>query len=155
VSNRRCVREGQILEELAAGRSVAGFNEELRQHAERCAACADLAAVAGALLDDRRSLMRDAVIPGSGLVWWRATMRARQDEARAAMRTARAVQIALMLAALVVAVAIVGGRMAAGDLEALLASARSGFLTLGVPLLAFAAWLILAPVVVYFVVSEE
>lgn len=155
MSKRRCDREDEVLEALAEGRSVEGFNEELRKHAAECAGCSDLVGVASALLDDRRSLVRSAAIPGSGLVWWRATMRARQEEARAAMRTARVVQIALLLTAVVIAVAIVGGRAVAGDLEALLASAPSGFFTLGVPLLALIAWLILAPVVVYFVVSEE
>ncbi len=154
MSDRRCDREGDIIEALAAGRSI-DADGELRKHVQQCAACADLALVAGDLLEDRRSLMRDAAIPGAGLVWWRAMMRARQDEARAAMRRARLVQVGLVLVSLIVAVTLIGGRIAAHDFQAVLAAAPSGFSGLGVPLLAFAAWLILAPVAVYFVVSEE
>ena len=150
--DRRCNRESEIIEALAAGRPI---DEELRNHVQQCAACADLAMVAGALLEDRRSLMRDAAIPASGLVWWRATMRARREAARAALRTARVVQIALLLVSLIVAVAFLGARVAAADLKAMLAAAPAGFFGLGVPLLAFAAWLILAPVALYLVVSEE
>jgi hypothetical protein len=155
VADRRCDREAEILDALESGRSPASFGDELRTHAAGCAACQDLIDVAGAVLDDRRALMREAVLPGSGVMWWRTTMRARQEAARAAMRTARLVQVTLVVVAVLVAFALLGPRVAPGDLKALFTASAFSLLGFGVPLLAFVAWLILAPVAVYFVLSEE
>jgi hypothetical protein len=82
-------------------------------------------------------------------------MRARQEATRAAMRTARAVQVALLAAAFVIGATIVGIHVTATELKAVMASAPYALVTFGVPLLAVATWLILAPVALYFVVSEE
>ncbi len=142
-----CNREGEILKSLRSGR----FDPEQRAHAAGCAACTDLIDVAAAVLDDRRALMRDAQLPGSGLVWWRATMRARQEAARTAMRTARFVQAVLVMVAVAGGLVLIDPKNAAMDVTAILTS-MSRF---AVPIFAFVALLILAPVAVYFVVTEE
>lgn len=148
----RCEREADILDALAGGRGEAALSDDLRAHIAECAACADVASVADALLADRESVMRSAEIPTAGRVWFAATLRARREAERAAMRTARAVQVALLLAAAIVAVAVVGAHAIETQLHAVLASAPAG---VAVPLAAVALWLVLAPVAVYFVVTEE
>lgn len=142
-----CDREWEVIESLRNGHTDA----ELRSHAAECADCNDLTEVAGALLDDRRTLMREAPIPGSGLVWWRTTMRARQEAAHRAMIAARVVQAALVTIALIAAIVWIGPKSTPIDLHAIF-TAMSGF---ALPLFAVAGLLILAPVAVYFVVTEE
>jgi len=51
------------------------------RHARRAPISSD---VALALRDDRAALCREAQPPAAGMVWWRATIRARADAARTA-----------------------------------------------------------------------
>lgn len=110
-----CLREEELLEELSAGREP---QSELATHVAACPSCSELALVAGAILDDRSTAMREAAVPPSGAVWWRLQMRAYQDAQRATSRTVTLVQAAALLAALAIAVAFLGG-------ESLLASLSS------------------------------
>jgi hypothetical protein len=91
--------------------------------------------------------MREAAIPSSGLVWWRTSMRAREEARRTVVRTATIVQAALVATAIIVAVVVLGVTLPPVhvDLQPLLT----------IPVFAFAAWVILAPVAVYFTVAED
>lgn len=140
-----CERENELVDALRSGL----VNPDLRAHAASCATCGDLIEVAGALLDDRRALMREAKLPGSGLVWWRAAMRDRQETARRALRAARIIQAVLVMIAAGVGIALIGPQTI--DLSAIV-TAIHGF---AVPIVAVVGLLILAPVTVYFVVTEE
>ena len=80
-----CVREGDVMEAVAFGRWPVQC-PELVAHAASCAICADLALVMRALHEDRESLCREAQPPAAGIVWWRATIRARADAARMATK---------------------------------------------------------------------
>jgi len=140
-----CEREGEVIDALRKGL----VNEELRAHAASCAGCADLIDVAGALLEDRTTLMRAAKLPGSGLVWWRAAMRDRRETARRALRAARIIQAVLVMIAAGVGIALIGPKTIN---VAAIVDAIGGF---AVPIVAVLALLILAPVTVYFVVTEE
>jgi hypothetical protein len=133
-----------------------------------CSECSEIAAVAAALVEDRRAAMRDAEVPRSGLVWWRMQMRARREEERAAARTVSVVHAVALLSALGAASAIFGvsllsdsggwlsrlaGALRAGALEV---SGLSVFASWSAPLLlALAAWLALAPVAVWLAVTED
>ncbi len=139
-----CERESEVIESLRSGR----IEPDLRSHANECSSCADLIDVAGALLDDRRTLMRNAQLPGSGLMWWRTSMRARQESAKRAMIAARIVQAALVFVAVVGAMAWTG--VGPTELHGVLLSISR----LTLPLAGVAVLLILAPVAVYFVVQE-
>jgi len=141
VLNRNCNRENDVLRAVAS----AYIDDDLRNHVASCASCADLLAVASAVADDRRTLMREATIPSSGLVWWRANMRARQQARRVFVRTATLVQVALIAVAIIVAVVVLGATPPRIDYRPLLT----------IPIFAFVAWLILAPVAVYFTVTED
>jgi hypothetical protein len=141
VANRDCNRETDILRAVGSGH----IDDDVRNHIVACDVCADLMAIASAVVDDRRALMRDAPIPSSGLVWWRVNMRARQEATRVAVRAATLVQVALIAAAIVVAVVVLGVSLPPVDIRPLLT----------IPIFAFLAWLILAPVAVYFAVTED
>ena len=80
-----CGREADVLEAVAFGRWP-DHAAELVTHVAACAVCADLADVARALHDDREAACREAPVPAAGIVWWRATIRARADAARTASR---------------------------------------------------------------------
>jgi len=142
-----CRREAEMLERLQDGRPDA----ELREHAAECASCAEVIALAGAVLEDRGTLMREAQLPGSGLVWWRTTMRLRRDAARRALRMARLIQVVLVTVALTGGIALLIPKGVTIDFDAIFRS----FGGLAVPAFAVVALLILAPVAVYFVVTEE
>jgi hypothetical protein len=78
-----CGREADVLEAVAFGRWP-DRGGELAAHVSACEACADLAIVALALRDDGAALCREAQPPAAGMVWWRATIRARAEAARTA-----------------------------------------------------------------------
>ena len=87
-----CVREHEVLDALASDGPVVCWNEDLKAHATSCAICRDLVTVASALLDEHTVAVEHANPPSSGIVWWRATMRARQDAAQKATRPITVVQ---------------------------------------------------------------
>lgn len=79
-----CVREDELLEALQTSRWPETCDAGLRDHVSGCAACSDLLAVAAPLLDEHRSLMLEAAVPSSAIVWWRAQMRSRREAAETA-----------------------------------------------------------------------
>jgi hypothetical protein len=143
VLKRDCNYEAEVLHAV----TTAHITEDLRAHIATCDGCAELLSVASAVADDRRTLMREAPIPSSGLMWWRTKMRAAEEARRAAVRTATLVQAGLIAVAIIIAVVGVGVTVPAVhiDLKPLLT----------IPVFAFAAWVILAPVAVYFTVTED
>jgi hypothetical protein len=76
-----CAREADVMEAVAFGRWPDQC-AELVAHTASCEVCADLVEVARALHADRDALCREAHPPAAGMVWWRATIRARADAAR-------------------------------------------------------------------------
>jgi hypothetical protein len=98
-----CPREQDLMEVLTTDRWPDRCDEELRRHAEACPTCRDLVTVLTPLGDAWALTRAEAQPPGSGMVWWRAQMRARQEAARAA---ARPVAVAQAIGA-VVAIALV------------------------------------------------
>ena len=91
--------------------------------------------------------MREAPIPSSGLMWLRTSMRAREEARRVAVRTATLVQAGLIAVAVIVAVVVLGVTLPPVHIDV------RPLLT--IPVFAFLAWLILAPVAVYFTVTED
>jgi hypothetical protein len=166
-----CAREQDVLDALAAQRWPARCDADLRTHVTACAICADLVAVAAALVDEHETAWRAARVPPSGVVWWRAQLRAREEAARAAARPIAFVQGVAASCAVWLVVAILravplrsmpdwrgwaGGltHELAGslpDVAQVMALLPGGilFLVMG------GAWLLLAPVAIYFVVRED
>jgi hypothetical protein len=81
-----CEREQDVLDAIAAQRWPARCDADLRAHVRTCAICTDLVDVASALVEEHETAFQDARIPSSGVVWWRAQLRARDEDARAAAR---------------------------------------------------------------------
>lgn len=164
-----CGREQDVLDAISAGRWPDRCDAELRAHVPSCPLCADLADVAAALLDDRDSAWRDARVPPSGVVWWRAQLRAREEAARAAGRPLAFIQGVAASLGVWMVVALLRA-VPREDLSAWRAWAAAAMpdvtfampdvarLTAAVPLgvlVILGAWLLLAPIAIYFAVADE
>jgi len=158
-----CPRESDVLDALASARWPDRVDTELAQHVASCGICQDVIAVASAMQADHEAAWRDANVPSSGQMWWRAEMRARQDAIREASRpvtVAQAVSVGLALS-----LAGVAGWFAWPTVQGLFAAvfpsaasqqtsllASPIFLPVAVAMLAL---LVVAPVALYFVISEK
>jgi len=154
---------------VAAGRWPERCDDNLRAHVNACAVCADLADVAVAVVDDRETASSEGRIPPAGIVWWRAQLRAREEAARAAGRPVAFIQGVAASVAVWLLVSLVRALPAGyfSEWRTWVASLFPGFgftmvniahVTATVPLLVFmvvAAWLVLAPVAIYFAAADE
>jgi len=123
-----CPFEEQVLSAVTSGDWPDRADQTLRSHVAECATCADLAMVGGLLKDDHAAAVAESNVPSSGQVWWRAQVRARAEAQRAAERPIFVAQ-------------------------AIAAAAPAELGT--VAWLAIGAWVILAPVALYFVFARE
>jgi hypothetical protein len=163
-----CPRESEIFEAIAFGRWPAHC-AGLVAHAARCEACADLVEVARALREDREALCREAQPAAAGMVWWRATIRARAEAARTVTQPIsvfQGVAGACILGAAAGLVTVVWPSMhwmdRIGELavrlegRAGIASASALAAGHGLPiLLAVAAGLVLAPLALYLTLADD
>ena len=164
----QCPREADVFEAVAFGRWPEHCEPALTAHVSTCAICADIADVAGALHDDRDWLCRGAQPPAAGMVWWRATIRARAEAARTVSQPITVLQgiAGACLAGLVAAfVSLMWQSMhwvdRIGDLAISLESRRadiaagSALSGHGLILLAVAAGLVLAPLALYLTLADD
>ena len=80
-----CAREADVLEAVAFGRWPDHARASWWRTSRRARSARDLADVARALHDDREiGCAARRSVPSAGMVWWRATIRARADAARTA-----------------------------------------------------------------------
>jgi hypothetical protein len=164
-----CVREADVLEAVAFGRWPAQC-AELPAHVSSCPVCADLLEVARALHADRDALCRAAQPPAAGMVWWRATIRARADAARtvtqpigvlqgiagASVVGAAAGLVTIGWRAMHWAERLGGFAMDAESRGSAIASASALAAGHGVPiLLVVAAGLVLAPLALYLTLADD
>ena len=150
-----CAREEEVLELLNADRWPADCGDELRAHVASCAVCGDLADAASAIFEDREELLREAELPGSGIVWWRMQLRARNEAAREARKTIATVQGLAVAVAVIVAITLLNF-MTPGWLGSVKDAVTIDLTTLvGVPLLVLAliAWLALTPIAAWLLFS--
>ena len=154
-----CFRESEVVEAVATSAWPSASSADLKAHVASCAICGELAAVAGAIRGDCQSARAHIEVPSAGLVWWRAQLRARQQNAEAAGRPITYVQAAAggLAAALLF---MLGGlvwpslreSVAWIDLISQVADPGRFWLPLA---LAISAWLVLAPVVLLFALSDD
>jgi hypothetical protein len=144
-------------------------DSELQRHVASCPTCADLVLVMSSLRSGRDQWRRTAPVPSAGLVWWRAQLRQRQSAARAAAAPVTFVHAITLALALVFAVFLAWtvartvGVPAALSLPALPAWATAPATETGdAPslvgygmILAATAWIILAPVALYFALRRD
>ena len=167
-----CPHEQDVLDALAARRWPARCDEELRAHVAACTLCTDLIEVASALLVEQESAWQEATVPPSSVVWWRAQIRAREEAARSAARPVAFMQGVAASLALWIAVVVlraipwpgmpnwrgwVAGlvpSVSVPDFSTLAAAVPGGWLLLAL-VLVLGAWLVLAPVAIYFAATDE
>jgi hypothetical protein len=154
-----CPRESDVLDAIDSNRWPLRVERELVDHVAGCEICSDVLTVAAAMREDHDATWREASIPSSGQAWWRAEMRARQQAIRDASRPITVAYGVAAVAALVLAVAVSWFAWpTVHEFVASFASAQTtGFTSpLTLPLLvAFGALLVIAPVALYLVLSDE
>ena len=158
-----CVREADVIDAVTTGR----WDDDLRTHVAACALCADLAEVTHALQQEQASAMREVRVPASGLVWWRMELRARHEATRTAARPIAYAQAIAAACGLVLAFALLAAvlpwlvqwmGLPVGLATRLREGASISVTTLQwlVPLvLVFFAWIVIAPVAIYLVFSDD
>jgi len=77
-----CVHEDDIARAARTGE----WTKALRAHAAQCAVCSEVALLAGWFAAETQAASREAVLPGSSHIWWKAELRARQEMAERALR---------------------------------------------------------------------
>jgi hypothetical protein len=168
-----CDREQDVLDAVMSGRwpAVDAGEDNLREHVDGCPICSDLAMVAALLRDERDLASRDAHLPTSGQVWWRASMRTRAEAAATAARPIAVLQglagaCAAGLCAALVTLAWPSMQLPLAGIAGILSRATE---RLGVAALSAAAMqqallsvvavvgagLILMPLVLYLVLSDD
>lgn len=161
-----CSREQEVVTAMSEGRSLETCPRDLREHVMKCAPCAQLVELASAILIERTTAMREAPLPGAGLVWWRMQTRMRRDRQRAASRAVTYAQAVVLAGALATGLALLGSHTLAGPAAWLmreLTGIRNGdfgmalsFGTWGVTVMfVLVAWMVLAPVAVWLAVTED
>jgi hypothetical protein len=88
-----CEFESEILAAVLQDRWPARVDAGLREHVAACEICAEVAAIAGAIDNDRQEMRAQASVPDSGRVWWIAQMRARREAAQTAGRPITVAQV--------------------------------------------------------------
>lgn len=146
-----CPRMQEALDLVRSGRWPNGCDEETRTHIAECGDCGDGVQVASLIAADYHAAVRTARVPSSGLVWWRAQRRARQEAARTAARIVTMVQGVSVAAGVTAAVVIAGPESVTRALT-FMTTLPTWSLQL---LLGLTATLALAPVAVYLTASRD
>jgi len=168
-----CEFEAEVLAAVLQSRWPEHVDAGLRAHAAGCTICADVAAIAAAIDEDRAHMRADAILPDSGRMWWQAQMRARREAATAAGRPITAAQVIALACAMAFLGACFGatsswfqstlkqmGSAVAGiKIQALVpfAPKMAAGIVAGhtLLLLAMAGLVLLAPAAVYFAVLRD
>ena len=168
-----CPHEQVVVNAVLAGRWPHGCDDSLVAHAQACEVCREVASVSMLLRDDLESSRIEVQVPAAGQVWWRAAVRARLESTHAATRPmtwmhaiTAATVIGVFLAALtavwpkIPAVfamirSISGDLWPRPDVTTAIAGGLAQSATIGLVGLIAAALLLLAPLAVYFALSDD
>jgi hypothetical protein len=74
-----CPREQDVINAIVSGRWPDRCDESLRAHAAACAVCKELVEVTSVMQLDHEALHEEMSLPSAGQVWWRAAIRARLE----------------------------------------------------------------------------
>ena len=157
--NTECEREQDVLDAIAAGCWPEKASGDLSSHVASCSLCTELALVSQAFQEDFEAALKHARLPSAGLVWWRAEIRSRQEAIRTASRPITLVQgIAGMVG--IGALIVVLTRIDFTAVQNINVAGWQAFLPdalLPLPLLylAIAIVLVLTPIALYFVLSDD
>ncbi|MGE0865096.1 MAG: hypothetical protein AB7P34_14455 [Vicinamibacterales bacterium] len=169
MNDNECIHEQGVVNAVLSGRWPA-VDEDLSAHVAHCATCREVADVAVVLRADHNQARADVHVPVAGQVWWRSAVRARLESAQAATRpmtwlhgVTAAITIGVMLALLGTAwpvmvdlavwtrdivVPLMTNAGVSGAVGGVLR--QSALIAVGA-----AACLLVAPVLLYFVLSND
>jgi hypothetical protein len=169
-SASQCPHEHEVVAAVLSRRWETA-HDDLKQHAARCDVCCDVVAVASVLSADHERARYEARVPAAGQIWWRAAVRARLETAHAAARPLTWLHGIAAACAVGVAWAVtemvwpsvremaswftsraLGADPGIADVAALVTAAMQRSLPLA---FVVAACLVLAPVALYFVLSDD
>lgn len=83
---RECPRESDVIAAIVAGRWPRQCDDTLHAHVAQCHVCKEVVDVASLLRRDRNDLHEEITVPAAGQVWWRAAIRARLEASQQATR---------------------------------------------------------------------
>ena len=172
-----CPRERDVIAAIVAGSRPVVLDDELRAHSAQCDVCKDLVEVVELMHLDREAFQEDVNVPGAGQIWWRAAIRARLEASQQAAQPLSwlfGVSVACVVGLVIAVVELLWSPVqialrsaspttwtvstALGDLMRWFAS-LSEFTPLTTTavfvLLGAAACLLLAPLALYFALSDE
>lgn len=165
-----CVHEPRIVAAVLDGEWPHRADDDLIAHAAECMTCREVAALADAIHDDHERARFEVRVPAAGQVWWRSAIRARLESTHAATRpmtwlhgVTGAIALGVLLALVSLAWPMIGPLAArawaavvplfpSAEAAAALASGLRLSLMLG---LAAAALILLAPLALYFALSDD
>lgn len=165
-----CPHEQDVVNAVLAGAWPHRCDDSLVSHAAGCDTCREVAGVAVLLREDLESSRIDVHVPAAGQVWWRAAVRARLESSQAATRPMtwmHAMTGAIVLGAFLAAITTLWPKLPTAlnivrslSFEILpshdVANAIAGGLAQSVMIgLVAAAILVLAPLALYFVFSDD
>lgn len=165
-----CVQEAAVVEAVLSGYWPDRADHALVEHVVECEVCREVASIATLVHDDHERSRYEVQVPASGQVWWRAAIRARLDSTEVATRPMTWLQGITAAAAVGVLLALIGTAwpfampmferawtMAAGYFPSPdVANAMANGLRLSAYIgLIAAAILLLAPLALYFALSDE
>jgi len=165
-----CAREQDLLDALASARWPARCEPGLRAHVDGCAICRDTLAVALPLLMDGEAAYAAAQVPSSGVVWWRAQMRARREAERVASRPITIVQAIAFACGTALVIALVwltGPALPSwldwlrrlGDIVSSAATSLTNATAVSprglLPWVILGVWLVLLPLAIYLAVADD
>ena len=155
-----CIHEQHVVEAVCSGLWPDRCDDDLRTHVSECEVCRDVVAVAQTLRSDSDVALQNVQVPSAGLVWWRSELRARREAVRSAERPIGLVHAFAGACAVGVLFALIS-RMSPWFGQVL--SSAAGLYEVSavifqqhLPLvLLVGVLLVLAPVALYFVFSDE
>jgi hypothetical protein len=165
-----CPREQEVVNAVLCGRWPDGCDESLLAHAAHCATCREVAQVSVLLHEDVDQARIDVIVPAAGQVWWRAAVRARLESTQAAARPMswmHAITGAILLGAFLAVITAIWPRIPglvrvlrsvpidlfpSADVASAIAGGLAQSLVIG---LVAAAILVVAPLAIYFALSDD
>lgn len=171
-----CPREQDVINAIVTGRWPDRCDESLCVHAAECAVCKELVEVTSVMRLDRDGLHEEMSLPSAGQVWWRAAIRARLEASERVARpmswifgVAMACAAGLAIAAVRLLWSPMQGTFGTPSPDAWAAWLTLEFTrllqtlsnlgplatTVVLVLLGAAACLLLAPLALYFALSDE
>jgi hypothetical protein len=169
----QCAREQDVVNAVLAGAWPHRCDERLVSHAATCGTCREVASVAVLLRDDLDASRIDVHVPAAGQVWWRAAVRARLESTHAATRPMtwmHAITAAMIIGAGLAALTALWPKLPAAinvirslsveffpsrEVASAIAGGLAQSATIGIVGIVAAALLLLAPVALYFALSDD